>query len=354
MSKKTGQPWYRKGTDSWYVWHSGRQVRLATGRANKAEAYARFAELLDAPVTEEARPPLTVTGLIAAYRAHVRQRVKASTYTSYDVILKQLVEAFGDRVVGAVSADDLEAWARAQPWSQTTRRYGLTVAAVVYRWAVRSRLIDANPIRVLNRPPGRSRGADVIIDDALHERILGVSSPQFAQFITVVRATGARPGEVARLEAAHIVWEASCWRLPDHKTVGKTGRERTIFMPDSVVPIVKALAEQRTEGPLFRNTLGKPWTKTGWKQAMARAQQRLGLANRPLTSGYRHTFATDALASGVPDTHVAELLGHTSTAMVAKHYGHLAAKARTLRASLDRFRGNGADSRDGTSGSQSE
>jgi hypothetical protein len=35
-----------------------------------------------------------------------------------------------------------------------------------------------------------------------------------------------------------------------------------------------------------------------------------------------------ALEQGVPDAHVAELLGHASTAMIHRHHGHLAAKAR--------------------------
>ena len=46
--------------------------------------------------------------------------------------------------------------------------------------------------------------------------------------------------------------------------------------------------------------------------------------------GYRHGFATDALAAGVPDAHVAELLGHSSTAMLHKHYSHLATRVKVL------------------------
>lgn len=338
MSKKLGRPWYRKATNAWYVWHDGRQVRLAEGRKNKSEAHARFAALLAAPPADSVRPTVTVNALVEAYRAHVRERIKASTYTSYNCILVRLVDGFGDRAAASLTSDDLERWARRQAWSQTTQRYGLTVAAGVYRWAARTGLIESNPVAVLNRPPGRSRGADVLIDDVLHERILGVSSPEFADFITVVRATGARPGEVARLEARHISWEAKCWTLAEHKTAAR-GRVRTVYMPDSVIPLVRTLAENRPTGPIFLNTKGEPWVKTGWRQAMARAQQKLGLDRRPLTSGYRHTFATDALESGVPDTHVAELLGHSSTAMVSKHYGHLAAKSRVLRESLGRFRG---------------
>jgi integrase len=342
MSKKTGTPWYRKGTDSWYVWHENRQIRLARGRANKAEAHARFADLLGAPPADRSRPVLALAATVEAYRAYCRPRVKASTFKSYECILAPFVAAFGTRAALVLTTDEVEQWARKPKWSQTTQRYALTVVAAVYKWAARAKAIDSNPLAALNRPAGRSRGSDILIDEALHERILSVASPQFADFLTVVRATGARPGEVARVEARHIVWESACWILTEHKTASR-GRVRIVFMPPSVVALVRRLAEQALEGPIFRNTRGEPWVKTGWKQAMERAQRKLGLAHRPLTSGYRHTFATDALERGVPDTHVAELLGHSSTAMVAKHYGHLAAKARVLRQSLSRFRGEVSD-----------
>ena len=52
---------------------------------------------------------------------------------------------------------------------------------------------------------------------------------------------------------------------------------------------------------------------------------------KAIAYGYRHTFATDGLANGLPETHVAELLGHGSMAMLHKHYAHLTAKAGVLR-----------------------
>jgi integrase len=53
----------------------------------------------------------------------------------------------------------------------------------------------------------------------------------------------------------------------------------------------------------------------------------------------RHSFATDALSAGVPDAHVAALLGHSGTAMLHKHYSHLTEKAQTLRLALGQVRG---------------
>jgi integrase len=54
--------------------------------------------------------------------------------------------------------------------------------------------------------------------------------------------------------------------------------------------------------------------------------------------GYRHGLATDALASGVADAQVAELLGHSGTAMLHRHYSHLTARTQVLQAALGRVR----------------
>jgi integrase len=51
---------------------------------------------------------------------------------------------------------------------------------------------------------------------------------------------------------------------------------------------------------------------------------RAGLGPDVTPNTLRHTFASWAIQRGVPLFHVAKALGHASTAMVEKHYGHLA------------------------------
>jgi integrase len=70
---------------------------------------------------------------------------------------------------------------------------------------------------------------------------------------------------------------------------------------------------------------------------MEATRARAGLPGK-VCYGYRHTFATDALANGVPDAQVAELLGHSGTAMLPRHYAHFGAKAKALREALGRVR----------------
>ena len=69
---------------------------------------------------------------------------------------------------------------------------------------------------------------------------------------------------------------------------------------------------------------------------MRRLCERAGV--KAFCYGYRHTFATAALSVGVPDAHVAALLGHAGTAMLHKHYSHLTGEAAVLRSALGKVR----------------
>ena len=69
-----------------------------------------------------------------------------------------------------------------------------------------------------------------------------------------------------------------------------------------------------------------------------------------ISYSYRHSFATDALVNGVGAIEVAELMGHSNTDMLVKHYQHLAGKRKHMleaavtarsAAALMCFRSNG-------------
>ena len=260
---KTGKPWFRKTHNGWYVWHLGKQVLLAKGKENKPEAFAQFAALLGAKSADPppAQIPVTptVARLVELYLSDVRGRIGDNTLVSYDCVLKPFVAKFGGSEAASLKSADVERWALQRKWSKTTQRFALTVANGAMKWAVRNGHLTANPLHDLKRPPGRSRGPDILIDADLHLRLLEVVSPEFRQFLLAVQATGARPGEVAKVEARHVVWDASCWMLADHKTAGKTGRERVIHVPESVLAMCRDLAQQHPTGPLFRNTRNEQW-----------------------------------------------------------------------------------------------
>jgi integrase len=88
---------------------------------------------------------------------------------------------------------------------------------------------------------------------------------------------------------------------------------------------------------LLRNRLGLPYSKNAIVHMMASLRKKAGLA-RVTAYGYCHAFATDALANGVPDAQIAELLGHSGTVMLHRPDAHLNARAKALRSALAQIR----------------
>ena len=72
---------------------------------------------------------------------------------------------------------------------------------------------------------------------------------------------------------------------------------------------------------------------------MADAVRRARISPAVSFHALRHTWASLAVMAGVPLLVVAKNLGHASTAMVEKHYGHLAPSyiAEAIRAGAPRF-----------------
>ena len=77
-----------------------------------------------------------------------------------------------------------------------------------------------------------------------------------------------RPGEAAAVAAENFDPDAGLVRLKRHKTSHK-GKGRVVYLPPSVVDLLKKLKEQHASGPLLLNRCGRPWT--GW--AIVKAMQ---------------------------------------------------------------------------------
>lgn len=161
----------------------------------------------------------------------------------------------------------------------------------------------------------------------------GIPDAPFRMFFFALWRTGARPGEVRKVEAGHVNLDAGVWVFPPrrHKTGKKTGRPRVIVLTPPMVKLTRLLMARHPSGPLFRNTDGNPWTKSAVRLRFCRLRKRLGLDDRIVAYLLRHGFCTDALERGVPIATVAELLGHTTTNTIAKHYSHLTEKTEHLR-----------------------
>jgi integrase len=333
---RESRPWFRKGKGGWYATVAGRVVSLGVrGRGNRKAAVEAWHRLLANGPTP---PPatLTVGDLLGRFLADAKGRVKPKTLDCYRDFLEPFRAAHGKGAVGDLSPTLAECYSRKPHWSPSTRCSFLCTLVTALRWAERSRLIEANPLARVERPPKASRGATVLVTPEQHALLVAKASPQFALFLRVLWHTGARPGEVAAITTENFDPEAGLVRLTQHKTAHK-GKVRVLYLPPEAVALLLDQRVKHPTGALLRSRNGLPWKGQGIVHAMRRLCRRAGLVGK-IAYGYRHTFATDALERGVPDAQVAELLGHCGTAMLHRHYSHLGARAAALRAALSRVR----------------
>lgn len=348
MAGRPSEPWFYSDKGTWYIWLDGKKKSLGVrGEGNKAEAVKAWHRLmagvpLDGDATASSPSPkatpkhedkpdaLTVKGMVEAFLADCEGRLKPATVRWYSDMLTPFAEAKGAERVDAITAKVAMAYAKKPRWSDSTRNGILSALSIAFRWA-------GHPLAGLKKPTMQSRGSKALISDADHAQLMAKAPAYFKPFLTVCRLTGARPGEVAAITSENFDEGQGVVVLGQHKTAHRTGKERLIFLPPEAVALLVAQRALHGEGHLLRDRQGQPYGKDAIVGMMRRLRRKAGV--KGTAYGYRHTLATDALASGIPDAHVAALLGHQGTTMLHRHYSHLTERAGVLREALGQVRG---------------
>lgn len=331
------RPWFRHQDGWWYVTRrvNGKRVqtKLAQGLDNEAAAFQSFYELMAAEgrLDPAASPLISFNEVCQRFLVWSKRENEPSTTSWYHRFLGDFDDHF-DGPVQSIRKQHVEGWLGKHPdWSQSTRRQAITCVKRVVNWGYEEGLLAEIPvaIRGLKRPPMDRR--ETIVDDTIHQKIVEATDDAFGRFVAGLRGTGARPDELRRVTAADVDLDAGVWLLGKHKTGKKTGKPRIIYLTEAMRETTRELVQQHPDGPLFRNSRGKPWTANAVRCRMRRLREKLKLPDGVVAYAYRHTFATEGLAGGVGIAEMAELLGHSDTKMLSAHYAHLDKKVQQMR-----------------------
>jgi integrase len=285
---------------------------------------------VETPVQKEPTPEgLTVRALVDGFLQDAEARIGPESFRGYCKFLTPFVQAHGQREAQTITPTESETFSRKPEWSDTYRAGFLGTLMTAYRWAVRQGLLVSSPLEHIRKPTRKSRGASAVVSKMEHKKLTSVADPMFRDFLKVLWESGARPGEVGGLTAEQVRASVDgVIPLENHKTAHK-GKARYIILTPVAFNILKRRAKAAGSGLLFKGQSG-PMTPKAVCSKMARLCRKAGI-RRLMAYGYRHTFATDALANGVPDATVAALLGHSDTSMLHRHYGHLTSRTAMLR-----------------------
>ena len=204
-----------------------------------------------------------------------------------------------------------------------------TVFKRFFRWAVRERIVDADPTLKLDsaRQPLR---VPKTLSEAQVEALLAapdVATPlglRDRAMLELLYASGLRVSELVSLKTVNVSFVECALRV-----TGKGAKERLVpFGEEALVWIERYVAEarpaiigRRTSDALFVTGLGGPMTRQMfWKLIKADAL-KAGIAAPLSPHTLRHAFATHLLNHGADLRAVQMLLGHAdiSTTTIYTH-----------------------------------
>lgn len=335
-------PWYSETRSSggWFVKHNGDQHFLGknpvgaakpskkAGRWNPPnEILTEFYRLMTVsdPGAKEDYSVETICALyldeLQTENPELAKRYQP-TLTSF-CKFKHNGKKIGKLLVNAeLDAPHLTAWAKQFPSANTRRTY-INCCKQAISWAVKRKRINIlyNPLAGVSAPKGESAAVAILKEE--HEALLNFFDDSFRDFLIAMWFTGARPGEIAKIEAHHC--KNKLWQLSpkEHKTGRVTQKNRMIGVVGQLKKIVQRLCLQYPEGPIFRNSYGKAWTTGAAFQRFKKARKAGIIRSEVTPYSYRHDWATHALVTKKLSAYeVAKALGHQTTQMVYLHYDH--------------------------------
>ncbi len=381
---KFPKPFFRTARRAWFVQVAGKQINLGPDRD---AAFRRYHELMGrpkpvaAPVTAD-----TVLSVLDAFLDWCQKHKAGRTYDWY----RDYLESFAKTIPPSLTTAQLkpyhvQQWLDANPGWKTGKRGAVIAVQRAFNWAVRIGLIEANPVRSIEKPKA-GRREHVITADQFTTILSLVGDTEFQNLLTTCWETGCRPQEVLSVEARHVDVINACWEFPVNESKGKK-HQRIVYLSDAALAITQHLMAAHPEGPLFRNTGGLPWTASSLNCRFARLRLTLGrkkLREQGLTppklkrltkaqrcdratkkahhqavierrrqiaalarqqvpkyslTTLRHSWCTHALERGVDAVTVAVLMGHRDTTMISRVYSHLMQRRDHLRDAVRKVAG---------------
>ena len=180
--------------------------------------------------------------------------------------------------------------------------------------------IVGSPVKKIKKPPASRRDNPMAPEDFLAILARLRQGDPFRDLFLFLWHSGCRPQEARHIEPRHVQLDQERIVIPKEEAKGKR-YPRVIYLHGPALEIVTRLMAVRTEGKLFRNVRGRPWTKYAVCNRMYRLSRATG--RKMALYDARHGFATRKLVLGHDHLSIAELMGHGDGTMISTVYGHL-------------------------------
>ncbi|MGY3501669.1 tyrosine-type recombinase/integrase [Bradyrhizobium sp. USDA 4471] len=167
-------------------------------------------------------------------------------------------------------------------------------------------------------------------------RFINAAEGDFRKLARGALESGARYGELCDMLVADFNSDVGTLSVPDPKT----GKPRHIVLSADGIEFFEEITAGRSGSePIFLKADGSKWLPDHQADPIGETNKQAKITPPINFHGLRHTWASHAVMNGMPLIVVAKNLGHSTTRMVEKHYGHLAPSyvAQAVREHAPRF-----------------
>jgi len=207
-----------------------------------------------------------------------------------------------------------------------------------FNWAAKqnefaSRL-PRNPLAGMQIP--KCEPCQTFLTDEQWAAVKAAASGPFLDLLTVLESSGARPQELRVATAANLDHDLRCLYFEEQVKETDNTDPRVIFLDGDAYAICKRLADQNPDGPIFRNSKGRPWAKDSIGCQCSRLRKKLDFKFNVYL--LRHRFCQNMLERGTPETELQHLMGHKDGRMISTTYNKMKSRLAYLRQAYDKRR----------------
>lgn len=295
--------------------------------------------LLDRKVSEAQRGRgevrrLTLAGLVERYVEFKRQTMKLQTaFAARDHFARVLDLLGGNTDPARLTA----AYVRNRLWTENAATYNerLKHLKAMLRWAYREDLVEdvswLDKLTPAKHETVRQRVADRYLEkDELSALLEAMTVTKWRDLSEFLVLSGLRVGEAQALTVRDVnmdertvtVNKTYSTRIRTISTTKTSASDRTVFIQDELLDLLRRVIGRRRSGILFPSDGGSYFSRDAYMKYVREVSERV-LGRRITPHYFRHTHVSLLAASGISLDAIARRVGHESSDITKQIYFHV-------------------------------